>query len=93
VNYPFSVLLDPTTTPVVDLSFAAEEHGATRTPEALAALLTLIDHADAVVREGVVYGLSNYLDNAVVCERLRLVATSDPSPGVRAAAADCNRAE
>ena len=42
MNYPFSVLLDPTT-PAVDLTFAAEEHGATRTPEALAALLTLID--------------------------------------------------
>lgn len=87
MSYPLSVLLDPTT-PACELTFAAEELGATRTPEVLDALLTLASHADALVREGVVYGLANYLVGEKVRAVLLRIALDDPSPGVRAAAAE-----
>jgi len=49
------------------------------------ALLNLLANESALVREGVVYGLSHHLD-PVVAPTLRRIAETDPSPGVREAA-------
>lgn len=85
MSYPIKTLFDPET-PAHVLTFAAESHGQTRSIEALGALLWLQRHADPLVREGVVYGLSNYNDNDLVRVTLARIAEGDTSPGVREAA-------
>lgn len=70
------------------LTFAAEWAG--KVPEehlesARRVLLPLLEHAQPIVREGAVYGLASNLNEDVV-KRLKALAESDPSPGVRAAA-------
>lgn len=70
-----------------DLTFAAEIAGSL--PDAAAtraALLPLLDHEDAIVREGAIYGLASCLDDAVR-ERLTFVVEHDRSRAVRNAAA------
>jgi HEAT repeat protein len=89
-NYPHELLkliasdrLRPT-----DLTFAAEIAGQLLdSSEARGILRPLLDHGDAVVREGAIYGLARHVDQAVRTELSRLV-TSDLSPAVRQAAAD-----
>jgi len=89
-NYPHELLkliasdrLRPT-----DLTFAAEIAGQLLdSTEVRGILFPLLAHADAVVREGAIYGLSRHVDQTVRTELSRLV-TSDPSPAVRQAAAD-----
>jgi HEAT repeat protein len=50
-------------------------------------LIRLLMHDEPVVREGAVYGLVHHLDDEVrSC--LYFVRRDDPSPGVRAAAAE-----
>jgi HEAT repeat protein len=49
-------------------------------------LLRLTENSSALVREGAIYGLEDYLDRPNVAERLTTIATTDPSAGVRAAA-------
>lgn len=71
-----------------DLTFAAEIAGrlSDSTP-VRRTLLPLLSHADAVVREGAIYGLAAHADQTVRSELARLSA-SDPSPAVRQAATD-----
>lgn len=71
-----------------DLTFAAEILG--RCADSVlvrAALLPLLQHEAAVVREGAVYGLAKHR-NEETNKHLRLVASSDSSPGVQTAARD-----
>ncbi|HSN97755.1 MAG TPA: HEAT repeat domain-containing protein [Candidatus Nanopelagicales bacterium] len=71
-----------------DLTFAAEIAGRLRDEGAVQrALLPLLSHPEAVVREGAIYGLSRHL-NASVRERFAELAAKDPSAAVRSAAAD-----
>jgi HEAT repeat protein len=75
--------LDP-----ADLTFAAEIAGRLRDDGAVRrALVPLLSHPEAVVREGAVYGLARHLDASVrtILERL---AAGDASAAVRTAAAD-----
>jgi hypothetical protein len=57
------------------------------TERVVPALLTLLASESALVREGAIYGLAHH-DRPEVVQRLGKIATDDPSPGVRAAAAD-----
>ena len=71
----------------VELTFAVEHLGklAYDDPALVRRTLTpLLSHADALVREGVIYGLDGHLDDELH-ERIEAMAF-DPSPGVRAAA-------
>lgn len=70
-----------------DLTFAAEALGRVSSGHAKHALLELLDHAAALVREGAIYGLAHHLDPAVR-QALLEVALNDPSPGVRDAASE-----
>jgi hypothetical protein len=69
-----------------DLSYAAEIIGGLRTSEATSALLDLLDHPSAVVREGAVYGLARRVLDPRAVAALRKVSTFDPSEAVRIAA-------
>jgi HEAT repeat protein len=72
-----------------DLTFAAEIAGRADTSEdeIRTALIPLLAHEDAAVREGAIYGLAGHIDRATR-ERIESLARSDSSAGVRAAAAD-----
>lgn len=71
-----------------DLTFAAEAAGRIEDSEAVRrSLVRLLDHVDAIVREGAIYGLIGHL-NDHVRDKLASVAARDPSPGVRAAAVE-----
>ena len=68
-----------------DLTFAAEIAGQLQDSEAVrSALLPLLLHEEAVVREGAAYGLASHLTDEVA-KQLAELAISDPSPGVRRA--------
>lgn len=73
------------------LSHAAEALGAgtegATTPALIQILLRLLEHESPLVREGSVYGLAFHMGSRVR-SILGRVAKSDPSPGVRAAAAE-----
>ena len=82
-----ALLRSPRLSPA-DLTFAAEIAG--RIPSSAAvreALLPLLDHPKAVVREGAVYGLGKHLDDPVR-QRLARLAEDDQSAAVRCAAAE-----
>jgi len=69
-----------------DLTFAAEAAG--RIPDSdrvKKALLPLLKHPSAVVREGAIYGLARHLDKQIATA-LEKLAYEDDSPGVREAA-------
>ena len=71
-----------------ELTFAAEAVGMLSDSEAVrAALMPLLGHSIALVREGAIYGLARHLNDSVMAA-LRELAQSDPSPGVREAAAE-----
>lgn len=70
-----------------DLTFAAEEAGRCG-DAACAALLALLGHESAVVREGAIYGLQRLEPSPTITDTLTRIAASDPSPGVRSAAAE-----
>lgn len=71
------------------LTFKAEEAASLPAQDAIAFCLPLLAHFDAVVREGAIYGLAPHLHvSPAAVEALRHSATTDPSPGVRAAARD-----
>lgn len=81
-----------------DLTYAAETLGDIEGCEALLVpvLRNLLDHEDAMVREGAIYGIykqrlydirSGWQDVDTL-RKLRRMAVNDPSPGVRNAAAD-----
>lgn len=69
------------------LTFAAEAAGRiANTALVVNALLPLLAHADAVVREGAIYGLSPHLEASLEArEALRTMLAREPSPGVKAA--------
>lgn len=74
--------------PPEDLTFAAEMAGNIQDSELIRpALLRLLEHSSAVVREGAILGLDRHLDDRTR-ERLRELAMTDPSPGVRVTARD-----
>ncbi|MEW6249633.1 MAG: HEAT repeat domain-containing protein [Planctomycetota bacterium] len=71
-----------------ELTFAAEIAGEIEGhPEVVPALLSLLAHESALVREGAVYGLAHHLSQHVRA-RLADLSADDPSPAVRAAAAE-----
>jgi hypothetical protein len=75
--------LDPTS-----LTFAAEIAGRVADGAAVRrALIPLLNDDSPLVREGAIYGLRDHADD-VVLQRLRELAASDKSPGVRRAAGD-----
>lgn len=78
-------LISSTSLAPEDLTFAAESAG--QHAEAVPALLTLLDHEQAVVREGALYGLTPHVDVQNVAEKLREVARHDSSGAVRVVAA------
>lgn len=70
------------------LTFAAEAAGRIADSGAVrGALLPLLAHHSAVVREGAIYGLHKHHD-AAVRDALARIAASDPSDAVRVVAAD-----
>lgn len=71
-----------------DLTFAAEAAGRITSLDVTPALLTLLRHPSAIVREGVVYGLARHVDKPHVRSALKEVFIQDPSPAVRSAVAD-----
>jgi len=82
-----SMLADDRLMPT-DLTFAAEIAGGIADSALVRpALLRLLGHPSPFVREGAIYGISRHMTEEVV-QRLRELASIDPSPGVRAAAED-----
>lgn len=79
-NYPEKLLelISSSSLSAVDLTFAAEmagRHGwSEETKQVLFGLLTV---SDPFVQEGVIYGLSEHLDDSEVRERLEHFATND----------------
>ena len=74
-----------------DLTFAAEALGSVapvHRREAVDALIAVIEHSKAYVREGAVLGLAGLLPCVRAEALLRRVADQDPSPAVRDTAAD-----
>lgn len=73
-----------------DLTYAAEALGLIADTNLVVTILEpLTRHASPVVREGVIYGLSRHVTaSAVARAALERLAAHDPSPGVRAAAAE-----
>jgi hypothetical protein len=70
------------------LTFAAEIAGRLLPSGSVTpVLLGLLEHPSPLVREGAIYGLAEHAGDAIA-ERIQEIAKSDPSPGVRAAAAD-----
>ena len=81
-------LVSSTVLPPPALTFAAEIAGRTLSSEAVRAVLVpLLNHENALVREGAIYGLREHADDSVI-EKLRGLAARDLSPGVRQAASD-----
>lgn len=66
------------------LTFAAEAAGRiAHAPLVFSALLPLLSHTEAVVREGAVYGLAPHLASSIDArDTLRELLSSEPSPGV-----------
>lgn len=74
--------------PPPSLTFAAEISGTiSDSPAVRAALIPLLNHSHALVREGAIYGLREHLDSTVMA-KLASMAQCDLSPGVRQAAID-----
>ncbi len=73
-----------------ELSFAAEAAGRIEDPDlAVTALLALLSHPAAPVREGAIYGIQRHLESSEEGRStLRVLAASDASPAVKRAAAD-----
>lgn len=73
----------------VDLTFAAEHLGVICRDSTLVrrVLCPLLRHADALIREGALYGLNGHLDEKTR-KVIDVMASNDPSKGVRQAAAD-----
>jgi hypothetical protein len=69
----------------VDLTFAAECLKEVPWDVAGPALLRLLQHKQAIVREGALYGLAGHSEREDVREAVR-EALSDDAPGIRAAA-------
>lgn len=71
------------------LTFAVEAYARSSSngDEVRAVLIPMLQDKSAVLREGVIYGLSHHLDGAVVAV-LERMAAHDPSAGVRQAASD-----
>lgn len=71
------------------LTYAAEAAGLMEFSHAIEPLLGLLEHREAVVREGAIYGLMPHLAYSLPArDALRRLAELDSSPGVQAAARD-----
>jgi len=67
-----------------DLTFAASAAGDIPDSELVVPmLLKLLEHKSAIVREGAIYGLSNYLPSDTIYDKFRELRSSDHSTGVR----------
>lgn len=75
------------------LTFEIETLGETGGPAVIPTLLAALDHASAVVREGAIYGASHHLSDAALRAKVENLARTDPSPAVRAVAADALEAD
>lgn len=73
--------------PPHELTFLAEDLGLRR-PVPLRYLAALATHPDPIVREGAVYGLAPHARAHIAMVALQQLAELDPSPEVRAAAAE-----
>jgi hypothetical protein len=69
------------------LTFACEAAQGVADERIVAAVVELLGHAAPLVREGALLGLQDSTD-AGIRARVGAMATCDPSPGVRATAAD-----
>jgi HEAT repeat protein len=70
------------------LTFAAEAVGLLSDSKAVRRVLVpLLGHPEAVVREGAIYGIANHLDEETT-KRIKAIAATDSSPGVRQAASE-----
>ncbi len=87
---------------IAAVSFAAEDAGRRcdtherwpeRIEEVCNVLLPLLDHSSPLIREGVVYGLSHFVEVPRVATRLMRTAWADTSPGVRDAAVEALEAD
>lgn len=68
------------------MTFALEELG--RSPKSKSIfdiLVKFLDNEDSLIREGAVYGLSNYLGDREINAKLSFMSVHDPSRGVREA--------
>jgi hypothetical protein len=72
----------------VELSFGAEDLGYSDTDEACKLLIDLASHPDAIVREGVCYGLSRHLHRDIARKTLEQLGTSDNNATIRMCAAE-----
>lgn len=79
-------MIDGGTLPPEDLTFAVEIAGRLLEDIAVPSLLKMLIHESAVVREGAIYGLGHHRSERID-SRLREISESDPSLGVRDAAA------
>jgi HEAT repeat protein len=68
--------------PIHLLTYAAEALGQCPAPVAVPALVPLTAHADAVVREGALYGLAQ-INDAECIALLRTISEKDLSPTIR----------
>jgi HEAT repeat protein len=85
---PSTLIVDMSTMPPHDLTFAAERLGAYADRRVRLPLVRLLRHESAVVREGAVLGLYHHATSAHVARALAIVARADPSPAVRGTAVD-----
>ncbi len=78
-------LIKGSTLSTVELTFAAEAMGLADSSTKLveATLLPLLDHKEALVREGALYGLSYRLVSSAAKKKIMALAKDDPSKGVR----------
>lgn len=70
------------------LTFIAEALGSVAEKDAVPVLLALLQHPSALVREGAVYGIRQFIQRNDVFDALKSIATNDPSNGVREAATE-----
>jgi HEAT repeat protein len=82
-----AILKDATREPH-ELYFAAESAAYTQEPDVVEALLPLLSHHNAVVREGAARGLSESASDPAARVRLQEVRVRDPVEAVRIAADD-----
>jgi hypothetical protein len=92
-SYPESLakIIEEESLPVKNLTFAAEYMGNCNDINLVKRVLfPLLNHEDALVREGAVYGLTNHLDS-VVKFKLFNISKKDQSKAVREAASNIIR--
>lgn len=70
------------------LTFYAEDLADEPSEKAVPELIKLLQHKDAVVREGALYGSSSHIHNGDIYLLVKAIAKKDESRGVRQVATD-----